>query len=280
MTVTLSAPAKINPALDVVGKRADGYHLLNMIMQTIDLCDQVRVSKAAATSLSCSRAEVPAGDANICIKAWQAMQAAYDLTGGIKIEIEKNIPVAAGMAGGSADGAATILAVNEEFCLNLTIAEMQKIAAALGADVPYCIQRGTAQAQGIGNELTTLPACPKIFVLAVNAGFPVSTVQVYKNLQWNKVERHPNINAMLDAICRGDAEGVIANIGNVLEDSAFRLFPQLKNTKELIANLGLAPLMSGSGGTMLGLTTDEERARYALQKIKSKFPFAGVFATE
>ena len=280
MTVTLPAPAKINPALDVVGKRPDGYHLLNMIMQTINLHDQVRVSQAPTTELTCNKAEVPTDAGNICIKAWQTMQAAYNLSGGLRIEIEKNIPVAAGMAGGSTNGAATILGINEEFRLGLTTDEMKKIASALGADVPYCIQQGTAQAQGIGDKLTELPSLPQLFVLAVNAGFAVSTVQVYKNLQWDKVETHPDIPAMIDAIRRGDASGVLANLGNVLETSAFRLFPQLAATKERIAALGLHAIMSGSGGTMLGLTADEELANYALKKLASDFPFAGVFATK
>lgn len=280
MTVTLLAPAKINPALDVVGKRADGYHLLNMIMQTISLHDQVRVSRAATTELTCNRADVPTDDGNICIKAWQAMQAAYNLPGGVRIEIEKNIPVAAGMAGGSTNGAATILGINEEFRLRLSTDEMKKTAATLGADVPYCIQQGTAQAQGIGDELTTLPRCPQLFVLAVNAGFAVSTVQVYKNLQWDKVEHHPDVPAMIDAIRKNDAAGVLANLGNVLESSAFRLFPQLAATKERIAGLGLNAIMSGSGGTMLGLTADQELANYALKKLETDFPFAGVFTTQ
>lgn len=280
MTVTLSAPAKINLALDVVGKKANGYHLLNMIMQTIDLYDVVRVSRAAATTLTCNIPAVPTDSGNICIKAWQAMQEAYHLPDGIKIEIEKNIPMAAGMAGGSTDGAAAIMAINEEFALKLSAEEMKKIAATLGADVPYCIQQGTAQAEGIGDELTALPSCPQIFVLAVNAGFPVSTVEVYKNLQWDKVESHPDVNAIVNAIRRGDAAGVIANTGNVLETSAFKIFPQLAATKNLIGSLGLTPIMSGSGGTMLGLTTDQEQAAHALQKIKAEFPFAGVFTTK
>lgn len=280
MTVKVFAPAKINLALDVVGKKDNGYHLLEMIMQTIDLYDRVSVKKAAATSLFCTKAEVPQDDSNICIKAWQLMQKKYSLGGGVRIEIDKNIPVAAGMAGGSTNGAAVILAVNKEFELGLSIEEMKTIGAALGADVPYCIQRGTALAEGIGDRLTALPHCPEIYVLAVNAGFPVSTVAVYKNLQWQQVEEHPDVPAMIEAIKMQDAQGVINNLGNVLETSAFQLFPQLAATKARIGSLGLAPIMSGSGGTMLGLTADAELAEYALNQVKTDYPFAGVFVTK
>lgn len=280
MTVKVHAPAKINLALDVVGKLENGYHLLEMIMQTIDLYDRVSVKEAKETSLICNVESVPTDESNICIKAWQKIKEKYNLPGGVKIEIDKNIPVAAGMAGGSTNGAATILAVNKEFDLGMTFDEMKAIGVTLGADVPYCIQQGTALAEGIGDKLTELIRCPKIYVLAVNAGFPVSTVQVYKNLVWNQVEHHPDVKAMIKAIEIQDAAGVIENLGNVLETSAFKLFPELAVTKARIADLGLAALMSGSGGTMLGLTEDLELAEYALKKLKDEFPFAGVFATK
>ena len=280
MTVKVHAPAKINLALDVVGKLENGYHLLEMIMQTIDLYDRVSVKEAKDTSLICNVESVPTDESNICIKAWQKIKEKYNLPGGVKIEIDKNIPVAAGMAGGSTNGAATILAVNKEFDLGMTFDEMKAIGVTLGADVPYCIQQGTALAEGIGDKLTELIRCPKIYVLAVNAGFPVSTVQVYKNLVWNQVEHHPDVKAMIKAIEIQDAAGVIENLGNVLETSAFKLFPELAVTKARIADLGLAALMSGSGGTMLGLTEDLELAEYALKKLKDEFPFAGVFATK
>lgn len=280
MTVKVHAPAKINLALDVVGKLENGYHLLKMIMQTINLYDCVSVKAAKETSLVCNVNSVPTGSDNICIKAWEKIKEKYNLPGGIKIDIHKNIPVAAGMAGGSTNGAATVLAVNEEFGLEMTLDEMKAIGGTLGADVPYCIQQGTALAEGIGDKLTPLIRCPEIHVLAVNAGFPVSTVAVYKNLNINGIKQHPDVNAMVNAIGRQNAEGVLQNTGNVLETSAFNLFPQLAVTKKRIANLGLNALMSGSGGTMLGLTTDKELAEYALKKLKDEFPFAGVFATK
>ncbi len=279
MTTTLTAPAKINLALDVVGKKDNGYHLVEMIMQTISLHDEVSVAPDRQTSVVCNRQDVPTDETNICIKAWKLMQETYSLPDGIKITIKKNIPVAAGMAGGSTNGAAVIAAVNREFGLNLALPEMKSLGGRLGADVPFCLQKGTALATGIGDVLQELSPCPKIYVLAVNPGFEVSTVQVYKNLAWHKITEHPDTAAMIKAIKKQDSNGVLRQTGNVLENSAFQLFPQLAAIKSQIGETGLTPLMSGSGGTMLGLTEDREKAAYALNKLQGLYPFAGIFET-
>ncbi|MGI5824277.1 MAG: 4-(cytidine 5'-diphospho)-2-C-methyl-D-erythritol kinase [Bacillota bacterium] len=279
MTTILQAPAKINLALDVVGKKDNGYHLLEMIMQTISLYDEVRVSPAKKTTIKCSNPQVPAGENNICIKAWRLMQQQFNLPGGIEITIKKNIPIAAGLAGGSTNGAAVLLAVNREFDLGLSLKQLQNTGVKLGADVPFCLQKGTALATGIGDRLTALPSCPPIYVLAVNAGFPVSTVQVYKNLVWHKINKHPNIKNIIKAIRNGNVEQILNNTENVLENSAFQIFPQLAAIKKQIDSLGVFPMMSGSGGTMLGLTGDREKAEYALRQIKGEFPFAGIYET-
>lgn len=280
MTITRSAPAKINLALDVVGKKDNGYHLVEMIMQTINLQDTVTVTAAAETSLCCNHPDVPTGTANICRKAWQLLKEQYQLPHGVRIEIRKEIPVAAGLAGGSTDGAATILAVNEEFQLGLSLAEMKRLGAQLGADVPFCLQKGTALATGIGDELQPLPACPPLFVVAVNGGFPVNTADVYRNLVWHQLPSHPNIKEMIKALHRRDAEALLQNAENVLEQPAFALFPVLRETKKQLSDLGIFPIMSGSGGTMLGLTPDREKAEFALARLRADFPFAGIFQTQ
>ena len=279
MTTTLTAPAKINLALDVVGKKDNGYHLVEMIMQTISLHDTVTVTRSKQTALHCNKSEVPLNEENICLKAWQMMKEDYNLPNGIDVDIKKNIPVAAGLAGGSTNGAAVILAVNQEFNLNLSPAQMKKIGSRLGADVPFCLQKGTALATGIGDKLQALPQCPKIYVLAVNPGFAVSTVQVYKNLVWHAVPEHPDIQGMITAIKKQKPENLLSKTGNVLETSAFELFPQLAAIKKQIGSFGITPLMSGSGGTMLGLTPDREKAEYVLQQIQDQYPFAGIFET-
>lgn len=279
MTVKIPAPAKINPALDVVGKREDGYHLLQMVMQTINLYDEITVSRAPQTELVCNNPKVPQDNSNICMAAWRALKTACKITGGVKIEINKKIPLAAGLAGGSTDGAAVMLALNREFELGLSMAELQKAAASLGADVPFCLQKGTALAEGIGDILTPLTPCPKIYILALNAGFEVSTVEVYKNLRLPQIKNRPCLKDMLNAIEAQDTAAVIASTGNVLEQSAFELFPELAVTKKRIADLGLKALMSGSGGTMLGLTADREQAAFALHKLEDDFEFAGIFET-
>lgn len=280
MTITRSAPAKINLALDVVGKKDNGYHLVEMIMQTITLQDTVTVTAATETVLYCNRADVPTGTANICLKAWQLMKERYQLPDGLRVEIHKEIPVAAGLAGGSTDGAAAMLAINEEFRLGLSLTELKRLGARLGADVPFCLQKGTALATGIGDELQVLPACPPLFVVAVNAGFPVNTADVYRNLVWHQLPSHPNIKEMRKALYRQDVEALLQNAENVLEQSAFALFPALRETKERLGSLGIFPIMSGSGGTMLGLTPDREKAEFALTRLRADFPFAGIFQTQ
>lgn len=280
MTTSIIAPAKINLALDVVGKKDNGYHLLEMIMQTISLHDEITIKPSKHTSLICNKTDVPTDENNICIKAWQLIKDKFKIDNNIEIKIHKDIPVAGGLAGGSTDGAAVILAANKEFDLKMSLPQMKELGLKLGTDVPFCLQKGTALATGIGDKLLELPTCPKTYVLAVNAGFPVSTVQVYKNLVWHQIKNHPNITNVIKAIKNQDINSILSNTGNVLECSAFQLFPQLQTIKQRIGNLGVFPIMSGSGGTMLGLTPDIDKARYALKKVQEDFPFAGIFETE
>jgi 4-diphosphocytidyl-2-C-methyl-D-erythritol kinase len=280
MTTSIIAPAKINLALDVVGKKDNGYHLLEMIMQTISLHDEITITPSKHTSLICNKTDVPTDENNICIKAWQLIKDKFKIDNNIEIKIDKDIPVAGGLAGGSTDGAAVILAANKEFDLKMSLPQMKELGLKLGTDVPFCLQKGTALATGIGDKLLELPTCPKTYVLAVNAGFPVSTVQVYKNLVWHQIKNHPNITNVIKAIKNQDINSILSNTGNVLECSAFQLFPQLQTIKQKIGNLGVFPIMSGSGGTMLGLTPDIDKARYALKQVQEDFPFAGIFETE
>lgn len=269
----VKAFAKINLALDVLSKRADGYHEVKMVMQNINLCDLLTISHEKGEDvLTCNLNTVPLDESNIAMKAWRLLQKTYDLPSGIHIHIEKNIPVAAGLAGGSTNAAAVFKAVNNIFDLGLTVEQMQNQGLKLGADVPFSILGGTALAEGIGEKLTKLPACPMLYVLAVNPGFPVPTPRVYQNLQLEAIKYRPDINKIINAIQGGDSEVVIANSGNVLEESSFKLYPVLTELKAEIAACGLKAMMSGSGGTMLGLSTDKEKIKLAAIKLKQKWP--------
>jgi 4-diphosphocytidyl-2-C-methyl-D-erythritol kinase len=276
----VKAFAKINLALDVLSKRADGYHEVKMVMQNINLCDLINISyKEGDDLLTCNLNTVPLDESNIAMKAWRLLQKAYRLPNGIQIHIEKTIPVAAGLAGGSTNAAAVLKGVNSLFCLGLTMDEMQNHGLKLGADVPFSVLGGTALAEGIGEKLTELPVCPLFYVLAVNPGFPVPTPIVYQNLQLEAIRSRPNINKILNAIQGGDSETVIANTGNVLEYSSFKLYPVLTELKAEIAACGLKAMMSGSGGTMLGLSADKEKIELAAVKLKQKWPLVYTVAT-
>ena len=271
-SITLAARAKINLALDVVGKLENGYHLVQMVMQTIGLADRVRVALAKTTTLFCDAPEVPQDESNLAFKAWQLLQKAYALPDGVAIHIQKQIPLAGGLAGGSTDAAAVLWAVNRLYDLQLPLAKLAEFALQLGADVPFCLTGGTQLAEDIGQKLTPLSPCPELQVLVVNPGFPVNTGQVYQTLRWQQVPAHPDVAEMCRQIQRQDQAGILTCTGNVLEYATFQLFPQLARLKQEIAQLGLVAMMSGSGGTMLGLAAEKQPVLAAAQALKGKYP--------
>jgi 4-diphosphocytidyl-2-C-methyl-D-erythritol kinase len=277
MKISLRAPAKINLSLDVCGKRADGYHLLESVMQTISLCDQIEIAESKEFSLFCDEASLPLDESNLAYKAWAKFKERYQLQANVQIRLQKNIPLAGGMAGGSTDCAAVLRGLDRLFGLNLSRFELRSLAAELGSDVPFCLYGGTALATGVGEVITDLKPCPELYVLALNAGFPVSTPAVYGALRLADCP-HPDVAAMRAAIAKGDALAVIAAAGNSLEQPAFELFPLLADFKKRIEDYGIKAMLSGSGGTMLGLTTDKERAEAAQRALGADFGFSGVFS--
>ncbi len=266
--ITLYAYGKINLALDVTGRRPDGYHLVRMIMQTVGIYDIVTVRKEPDShdliSLTCSRPEVPEGPSNIAWKAAAAVMEHAGLKENISIRIEKNIPMAAGMAGGSADAAAVIRAMNSLFGLKLTQEEMDSIAVRLGADVPFCLRKGTYLAEGIGEVLTKLPDAPKEYVLIVNPPFEVSTAAVYRALDGIEDPAHPDIDRLVSLLKEDTMDTFAAEMGNILEQVTAKDNPVIGDIRDRMMGAGaLGSMMTGSGPTVFGLFDSAEAAKKA-----------------
>lgn len=266
----LRAMAKINLGLDVVRKREDGYHEVRMIMQTIRMFDRVTVYRIPEPEIriSSNLHFLPVNENNIAYKAARMMLESQPVRGGVSISLQKRIPVAAGMAGGSADAAAVLYAMNRIFYMGYTLEELMDFGLRLGADVPYCLMRGTALAEGIGEELTRLLACPPCYVVIAKPAISVSTRFVYENLRLDETTRHPDIYGLADAICRQDLYGMLPYMGNVLESVTIPAYPIIGEIKErFMENGALISLMSGSGPTVFALFDNYEMALRAKEAL-------------
>jgi 4-diphosphocytidyl-2-C-methyl-D-erythritol kinase len=268
------APAKINLALNVLNKREDNYHNLHMVMTTVDLYDRLKFEKIEKDEiiLTCNIPYVPVDQRNFVFKAAKLIKGKYEIKQGIRIYIQKNIPVAAGLAGGSSDAAATIRAMNKLFRLNMSFEDMVEIGAQVGSDVPFCIYNKTAIAEGRGEILTPLPRAPRCWVILIKPQFGVSTKEVFDNLNINEVE-HPNVEAVIQSIQNQDYSQLCSSIGNSLESVTFKLYPEVKEIKEKIMKFGVdAVLMSGSGPTIFALTQKERKAKNIINSLdKNKY---------
>ena len=259
--LTLKALGKINLGLDVTGIRPDGYHEVRMIMQTVNLYDSIVLQSRDTmdVTMDCNLKFLPINEENLCIRAAKLMMEKYGIKHGFHISLTKRIPVAAGMAGGSTDAAAVIHGINRMEGLGITKKELMKESVVLGADIPYCIMRGTALAEGIGEELTRLPALPKIPVLIAKPPFPVSTKEVYTALDANENIEHPDIDALIKDINARDVDSLCKHMGNVLEDVTIPLHPEIQTLKEMMLEDGaIGAMMSGSGPTVFGIFEDKE----------------------
>jgi len=260
-SLTLKAPAKVNYLLDVIRRRPDGYHDLRMVMQRVNLCDEISITLTQDPQLTvtCGKDGVPDGPGNI---AWKAARTLLDLAGsklGATISIAKNIPVAAGLGGGSSDAATVLMGMNELLELNLTDQKLMEIGVKLGADVPFFIFKKTALAEGIGEQLQAMPPMPSLWILLVNPGVHVSTAWVYQNLQLTS----RNELAKLPQFFRA-AEDVCALLSNDLESVTIPAFPVIADIKNTMLRMGaLGAMMSGSGPTVFGLFRDRESAEAA-----------------
>ncbi len=267
--LTQKAYAKINLALDVLHKRADGYHEVNMIMQTIDLADTIRIKKANKLTVQTIGADLPNDERNIAYKAALMMADYAKLQPDVSITIEKKIPLAAGLAGGSADAGAVMRGLNELWNLNLDFLKLENLAASLGSDVPFCIRGGTAQATGRGEKIKYLKDCPKLNLVIVNPFFEVSTKWVYDNYARAKLGDAANIADMIKAIEHSDKDFICTNLYNALESVTIKEYSIIKQIKDVMMNFGVRGcLMSGSGPTVFAVVDDEICANAVLNHIK------------
>lgn len=255
--------AKINLTLDVLSKRPDGYHNVEMIMQTVSLYDLILVDKTEKNiSISTNLKYLPVNEKNIAYKAALEFFKYTCITGGCKIMIHKNIPVAAGLAGGSGNAAAVLCSLDKLYNTNLSSDELMNIASKLGADVPYCIMGGTALATGIGEILTPLPSIPKCNILMVKPPISVSTAAIYEAIDTAEIDKRPNTNAMIDALAQKDLKSVAQNLSNVMGNVTETMHPIVKGIRrKMLMNGALGAVMSGSGPTVFGIFPDYETAK-------------------
>ena len=274
-TITLPAYAKLNLTLDILGTREDGYHDLSMVMQSISLCDTLRVTLTDHEGIACrvDGADLPADESNLAVKAARAFLRATGLTErGLSIEIEKHIPIAAGMAGGSSDAAAVLHALRALLCPDMTTEVLERIGEAVGSDVPFCVRGGTALAEGRGEKLTTLKSAPKLAVVVCKPPFPISTPVLFKRSDSVTLTQRPDTAAMLRAIENGDADGVIANLCNVFEQVLPEECAEVFAIREKLLALGAdGALMTGSGPTVFGLFKNEALAEAAKNALKEEY---------
>lgn len=262
------AYGKLNLSLDIVGKRNDGYHLVRMIMQTVSLYDVLEFTKTREPGiiLTTNRSDLPVNEDNLVWRAAALLMKQYSIQGGVRIHLEKHIPVAAGMAGGSADCAATLSGINTLFSLGLSMDELMKRGTSLGADVPYCLLGGTALSEGIGEILTPLPDVPPCKILLVKPDIDISTKWVYTTLEWQNLTFHPDVDGMISNLHSGNLGEISKLLSNVLETVTIPAYPVIKSIKETLLELGADnALMSGSGPTVFGLFPNEKLAQTAYQ---------------
>ena len=278
----LKALAKINLGLDVLGRRENGYHDVRMIMQSIYLYDEVKIERTEkpGIELKSNLYFLPTGEGNIAYKAAKMLMEEFQITEGVRITLNKHIPVAAGMAGGSSNAAAVLFGMNKIFELKLTQQELMERGVRLGADVPYCIMRGTVLAEGIGEELTTLTPMPKCFVLIAKPPVSVSTKVVYEALDAKEIVDHPDINGLIAGLEHRDLKEIAACMGNVLEDVTIPMHPVIEEIKQEMKHSGaLNAMMSGSGPTVFGLFETKSAARKAQDRIRKKALAKQVYVT-
>lgn len=278
---TIKAYAKINLGLDVVKKLPNGYHQVKMIMQAIDLWDELTLEKSAdGIVLTTDEGTLPTDENNLIFKAAKLMRDTYSLREGVRIHLQKNIPIAAGLAGGSADAGAAMTGINRLFDLHIPDAELMRLSVAIGADVPFCILGGTALAEGIGELLTPLPPVPACHVLVAKPDINVSTKYVYEHLDSADIQHHPDIDGSMAAIREGNLPGILSRMENVLESVTIPAYPVIESIKSKMLELGAAgSLMSGSGPTVFGIFTEKATAEYAFQQLKATDLAKQIFLT-
>lgn len=280
--ISLKALAKINLGLDVVRRREDGYHEVRMIMQTIQLYDRLDIKRTQepGIQIQTNLSFLPVNENNLIYKAAKLLMDEFSITDGVSVKLDKRIPVAAGMAGGSTDAAAMLIGVNRLFSLGLTKRELMERGVQIGADVPYCIMRGTALAEGIGEALSPLPPMVKCPVLIAKPSISVSTKFVYQNLKLDDTTIYPDIDRLIDDIKAKNLHDIAAHMGNVLETVTIPNYPVIDEIKKhMLSNGAVGAMMSGSGPTVFGLFDDEDTAKKAYKAMRSSHLARQVYLT-
>ena len=308
MKIELQAYGKVNLGLDVLRRRPDGYHDLDMIMQMVDVYDDIVITKNKTGKievkmimqtvklhdtltfetvdedvivLSTNADELPVNEDNLVYKACRMLKQEYQITRGIRVFLQKELPVAAGMAGGSADAAAALIGMNKIFDLQIPKHKLMEYGVKLGADVPYCIMKGTALSEGIGEKLTALAPMPDCYILLAKPPIAVSTKMVYENLHANELKEHPDIDGMVIALEEHSLQGITERMENVLETVTQVRYPVIAEIKACMKECGaMNSLMSGSGPTVFGIFTEKEKAEKAADAIRSRKLAKQVFVTQ
>ncbi|WP_188698088.1 4-(cytidine 5'-diphospho)-2-C-methyl-D-erythritol kinase [Pullulanibacillus camelliae] len=274
MKIIEKAPAKINLALDVLNKRPDGYHEVRMVMTTVDLADRIELEHLQEDHIivHSTSSYIPEDQRNLAYQAAEVMKKQFGIDSGVSIKIIKEIPVAAGLAGGSSDAAATIRGLNRLWNLRLSTRELMAIGEKIGSDVPFCIQGGTAIATGRGEKIERLPAPPPCWVILAKPNVSVSTAETYRDLRLDNVT-HPNVDGMIQAIMTQDFDRICNHLGNVLESVTVKKRHDVAQIKSLMVRMGAdGVLMSGSGPTVFGLIRHESRLNRIYNSLKGFCP--------
>lgn len=277
----IKAYAKINLGLDVVKRLPNGYHQVKMILQTVNIFDNLTLERTdSGITLTTDSDELPAGKDNLIYRAAELMREKYHFTEGIHIHLEKKIPIAAGMAGGSTDAAAAMKGISRLLGLDAPLQQLMEYGVAIGADVPYCIMGGTALAEGIGDVLTALPPAPECVILVAKPDISVSTRYVYEHLDAAGLKTHPDIDGMRAAIEAGSLQGILDRMGNVLETVTIPAHPVIDTIKHRMRELGAVnSLMSGSGPTVFGIFLEEQSAELAGKQLQEEALAKQIFVT-
>lgn len=278
--IKIKAPAKVNIALDVLGVREDGYHEMRMINHTVALADELHFSlEDTGIVLSCSDPKIPVDAGNIVWRVAECLKTQFGVEAGVAIAIDKHIPSEAGLAGGSADGAAALLGLNRLWGLGLSLRELCAIGAKIGADIPYCCFKGTALVTGIGEIITPLKPLNRLSVVLVKPDIDIATPWAFRQLDAGKNTRHPDIDGVISAIELEDYDALRVCSGNAFETAVFEIYPEIRDIKEKMYDCGAVfSVMSGSGSTVIGYFEAEAAARRACTTFKQSFPHT--FLTE
>ena len=282
-SIKLRARAKINLGLDVIGLRDDGYHEVRMIMQTVGLYDRIIIekTKSPGIAITSNLPYIPLNENNLMYKTADMLISEFGIKEGVSMDLNKFIPVAAGMAGGSSDAASVLYGMNKIFDLGLSMRELMERGVRIGADVPYCIMRGTALAEGIGEKLTRLAPMPECSVIVAKPAINVSTKLVYESLDMNGVESHPDIDAVIDGLESKNLHKIADNMGNVLEKVTIPMHPVIDAIKKDMCSHGaINSMMSGSGPTVFGLFDDKKAAKSCLDYLRNKSEARQIYITD